>query len=106
VVPSLILIYRCEFLCVFCFIIALFTTALFTIQLKRKDGSVGNPPIEGTRLADQSRKHPFAQLNSPSLRRAHACGPMFPMRSLNQCVHAHVIYGATEKDRAAASLTA
>jgi hypothetical protein len=39
VVPSLILIYRFEFLCVFYFMIALFTTALFTIQLKRKDGS-------------------------------------------------------------------
>ncbi len=37
------------------------------IQLKRKDGSVVSPPIEGTRLADQSRKHPLAQLNSLSL---------------------------------------
>jgi hypothetical protein len=37
------------------------------IQLKRKDGSVGSPLIEGTRLADQSLKHPFAQLNSLSL---------------------------------------
>jgi hypothetical protein len=38
-----------------------------TLQLKRKDGSVGSPPIAGTRSADQSRKHPFAQLNSLSL---------------------------------------
>ncbi len=65
--PCLIPIYRFDFLCVFYFIIAYFFIALFTIQLKRKDGSVGSPPIEGTRLADQSRKHPFAQLNSLSL---------------------------------------
>jgi hypothetical protein len=37
------------------------------IHLKRNDGSVGSPPIEGTRLAYQSRKHPFAQLDSLSL---------------------------------------
>ncbi len=65
--PSLIPIYRFDFLCIFYFIIAYFFIVLFTIQLKRKDGSVGSPPIEGTRLADQSRKHPFAQLNSLSL---------------------------------------
>jgi hypothetical protein len=67
VVPSLIPIYQFEFLCVFYFIIAFFIFALFAIQLKRKDGSVSSLPIEGTRLADQSRKHPFAQLNSLSL---------------------------------------
>ncbi len=66
-VPSLIPIYQFDFLCVFYFIIAYFFIALFTVQLKRKDGSVGSPPIEGTRLADQSLKHPFAQLNSLSL---------------------------------------
>ena len=66
-VPSLIPIYQFEFLCGFYFIIAFFIIALFAIQLKRKDGSVGSLPIEGTRLADQSRKHPFAQLNSLSL---------------------------------------
>ncbi len=37
------------------------------IQRKRKDGSVGSPPIEEARLADQSRKHPFTQLNLLSL---------------------------------------
>ncbi len=67
VVPSLIPIYQFEFLCEFYFIIAFFSIALFTIQLRRKDGSVGSPPIEGTQLAGQSQKHPFAQLNSLSL---------------------------------------
>jgi hypothetical protein len=67
VLPPLIPIKQFEFLCEFYFIIAFFMIALFTIQLKRKDGSVGSPPIEGTRMADQSRKHPFAQLNSLSL---------------------------------------
>ena len=67
VVPSLIPIYQFDFLYVFYFIIAYFFFALFTIQLKRKDGSVGSPSIEGTLSADQSRKHPFAQLNSLSL---------------------------------------
>jgi hypothetical protein len=38
-----------------------------TIQLKRKDGLVGSPPIEETRLADQSLKHPVTQLNLLSL---------------------------------------
>ncbi len=69
-VPSLIPIYRFDFLCVFHFIIAYLFIALFTIQqfqLERKDGSVGSPPIEGARLADQLRKLPFAQLNSLSL---------------------------------------
>ncbi len=37
------------------------------IKLKRKAGLVDSPQVEGTRLADQSRKHPFAQLNSLSL---------------------------------------
>jgi hypothetical protein len=37
------------------------------LVVKRMDGSVGSPLIEGTRLADQSRKHPFAQLKSLSL---------------------------------------
>ncbi len=37
------------------------------IQLKRNDGLVGSPSFEGTRLADQSRRHPFAQLNLLSL---------------------------------------
>ncbi len=67
VVPSLIPIYRFDSLGVFYFIIAYFFIALFKIRLKRKNGSVGSPPIEGTRLADQSLKHPFAQLNSLSL---------------------------------------
>ena len=40
------------------------TSLLHYAQLKRKDGSVDGPPIEETRLADQSRKHPFAQLTS------------------------------------------
>ncbi len=34
------------------------------IQLKRKDGLVGSPPIEETRLADQSRKNPNIYFNS------------------------------------------
>ena len=34
-----------------------------TIQLNWKDGSAGSPPIEGSRLADLSWKHPFTQLN-------------------------------------------
>ena len=55
----------CIYFIITFFIIALFT--IFTIQLKKKDGSVGSPPIEGTQMADQSRKHPFAQLNSLSL---------------------------------------
>ncbi len=67
VVPSMIPIYRFDFLCVFYFFIAYLFIALFTIQLKRKDGSVGSPPIGGTRLAEQSWKHPFAQLNSLKL---------------------------------------
>ena len=50
VVPSLIPIYQFEFLSEFYFIILFFIIALFTIQLKRKDGSVGSFPFQAQRL--------------------------------------------------------
>ena len=48
VVPSLIPIYQFEILGEFYFIFLFFIIALFTIQLKRKDGSVDSFPFQAS----------------------------------------------------------
>jgi hypothetical protein len=65
VVNSILATYNFHMLFNSCY--AAHSNEAVAIQLKRKDGSVGSPLIEETRLADQSRKHPFAQWNSLSL---------------------------------------